>query len=565
MRHRPLVSVQAVLSGFAAVILALLAVDVTPSQAAPVIDQRLDFFSTAGWIMIGYSSTYADTYALDNTGATLEQGEPTEGGILTRSIWSRFSPTQNTRVVIHTFGSEIDTVLAVYTGSAVNALTRVAGNNDFPVPGVSTNGSLVQFDAVAGTTYSIQTGSVGGQQGAISLNVFQFPPSGGLAAFLALVGGSPVNNKDYVCETNTCFEPAFVLYNSGGQTVEVVSSTTFGGFFTPPAPIALAPGAATLLTFPANTNTNITTRTLSGQFVFSGLVGGVETTRAEYRGLILARGNAPQASIVAATLPALRAGWLNQVLTAFGTVINSSTNDAIGCIVRTQGASRSNISFQETDPQTNTAIGSPNQPVTIPAGKSKSFVFAIRSQGVNLGDPTFDGPVLFQCANAFFAPTNLANTFQVTAVASFSPADMISIGATPTNDGIIDVPSSSGGAFGVATVNIATSGPVTAKAVYARPFNESDPTKQFTVLICESNPSTGACLATPAASVPFEATPNVPHTFAVFVQRPAVDPGFAPDQRRAFVIFEQLSPPNFFGSNPIPIVVGSTSVAVRAR
>src|SRR5262249_18787315 len=144
MRHRPLVSVQAVLSGFAAVILALLAVDVTPSQAAPVIDQRLDFFSTAGWIMIGYSSTYADTYALDNTGATLEQGEPTEGGILTRSIWSRFSPTQNTRVVIHTFGSEIDTVLAVYTGSAVNALTRVAGNNDFPVPGVSTNGSLVQ-------------------------------------------------------------------------------------------------------------------------------------------------------------------------------------------------------------------------------------------------------------------------------------------------------------------------------------------------------------------------------------------------------------------------------------
>ena len=28
---------------------------------------------------------------------------------------------------------------------------------------------------------------------------------------------------------------------------------------------------------------------------------------------------------------------------------------------------------------------------------------------------------------------------------------------------------------------------------------------------------------------------------------------------------EQLSPPNFFGSNPIAIVVGSTSVAVRAK
>ena len=57
----------------------------------------------------------------------------------------------------------------------------------------------------------------------------------------------------------------------------------------------------------------------------------------------------------------------------------------------------------------------------------------------------------------------------------------------------------------------------------------------------------------------------MPHTFAVFVQRRAVDPGFDPGQRRAFVIFEQLSPPNFFGSNPIAIVVGSTSVAVRAK
>jgi hypothetical protein len=565
MRHRPGVGVRAVVSGIAVFVFFLLAISVTPSIAASVNDLRINQFATPSWILIGSSGRYADTYALDNTGATLEQGEPTEGGILTRSIWSRFSPTQNTRVVIHTFGSEIDTVLAVYTGSAVNALTRVVGNNNFPVPGLSANGSLVQFDAIAGTTYSIQVGSVGGQQGPISLNVFQFPPTGGLAAFLALVGGSAVNNKDYVCETTTCFEPAFVLYNGGDQSVEVVSSTTFGALFSPPAPVVLAPGAVTLLTFPANANTNLTTRTLSGQFAFSGRVGGVETIRSEYRGLILAHGTAPSASIQAATLPALRAGWLNQVLSAFGTVINTSTNDAIGCIVRTQGFSRSNTSFQETDPATNTAIGTPNQPVDIPAGRSKSFVFAIRSQGVELGDPTFDGPVVFQCANAFFAPTNLANTFQVTAVASFSPADMISIGATPTNDGIIDVPPTSGGAFGVATVNIATSGPVTAKAVYVRPVNESDPAKQFTVFICETNPATGACLAAPAASVQFQAAPNVPHTFAVFVQRPSVDPGFDPGQRRAFVIFEQLSPPNFFGSNPIPIVVGSTSVAVRAK
>jgi hypothetical protein len=85
------------------------------------------------------------------------------------------------------------------------------------------------------------------------------------------------------------------------------------------------------------------------------------------------------------------------------------------------------------------------------------------------------------------------------------------------------------------------------------------------VFICETNPSTGACFSPPAASIQFQATPNVPHTFAVFVQRPAVDPGFDPGQRRVLVTFEQLSPPNFFGSNPIPILVGSTGGAVRAR
>src|SRR5262249_43159256 len=155
-------------------------------------------------------------------------------------------------------------------GSAVDALTRVTGNNDFPVPGLGSTGSLVQFDAVAGTTYRIQAGSVGGQQGSISINMFQLPPGGGLSAFLALVAGSAANNRDYVCETTTCFSPSFVLHNGSDQPVQVVSSTTFGALFDAPAPIVLAPGAVAMVTFPATANTSSTTRTLSGQFVFSG-------------------------------------------------------------------------------------------------------------------------------------------------------------------------------------------------------------------------------------------------------------------------------------------------------
>jgi hypothetical protein len=167
-------------------------------------------------------------------------------------------------------------------------------------------------------------------------------------------------------------------------------------------------------------------------------------------------------------------------------------------------------------------------------------------------------------ANAFGAAQNLANTFAVTALGTFEAADMISIGATPSGDGILAVPSGTGGAFGVATVNIGVAATVTARPVSARPFGEDDPAKQFTAFICETD-AASHCLTPPAASVQFTAAPNAPHTFAVFVQRPAVDPGFDPGRRRMFIKFEQLSPPNFFGSNPIPILVGSTSIAPGAQ
>ncbi len=535
----------------------------TPGAANPFVEPWTNSFTHPAGFQIGL---FSRTYALSNTGATLEPNEPTEGGLLTRSIWGRLTPTANYRVVIHTIGSEVDTVLAVYTGSAVNALTRVAGNHTFPVPGLTPSRSLVQFDAVAGVTYSIQIGSVGGAQGDISVNVFQLPAGGGLSAFFALVEGSlAVNGKDYACTTTTCFAPTFVVHNSTGQPLEVVSSTSFGPLFDAPAPLVLGPGAAAGAAFHSNANPDfLTTRTQTGQFVFSGRVSGAEVSRATYPGTVLVRGSALETTIVAAVLPTARAGGLNQVLTAFATLINVGSQPAIGCIVRSQSFSRFNVTFQETDPLTNVPVGAPATPVDIAPGARKTFVFSVASHGSELGDPEFSGPLLFTCANAFGASQNLANTFAVTALGTLAAADMISIGATPSGDGILDVPPAIGGAFGVATVNIGASATVRARPVYVHPFGEDDPAKQFSSFICETDAASN-CVTALAPSVQFTATPNVPHTFAVFVQRPAVDPGFDPGQRRIFVKFEVLSPPNFFGSNPIPLLVGSTSVAPRAQ
>jgi hypothetical protein len=151
----------------------------------------------------------------------------------------------------------------------------------------------------------------------------------------------------------------------------------------------------------------------------------------------------------------------------------------------------------------------------------------------------------------------------VTTLGAIDLADMISISATAGGDGIVNVPAT-GGAFSTATVNIGSPATITVRPKYVKPFADSSATN-FVGFVCETNPTTGACLQAPAATVQFNAATNVAHTFAVFVQRPATNPGFSPGERRMFLQFEQTSPPNFFGQNPIQLPVGATSVATRAQ
>ena len=69
-------------------------------------------------------------------------------------------------------GSDFDTLLAVYTGTVVNALTRVANNDDCTTDDVT---SCVTFTVVPGSVYSIQVDgplfSVGLRQGTVRIAV----------------------------------------------------------------------------------------------------------------------------------------------------------------------------------------------------------------------------------------------------------------------------------------------------------------------------------------------------------------------------------------------------------
>jgi hypothetical protein len=105
-----------------------------------------------------------------NRFATKQGGEPDHAGNAGgASVWFKWTAPVSAEVSIDTCGSGFDTLLAVYTGSAVNALTSVADNDD--AGGKCSPRSKVGFMAIANTTYRIAVDGKDGAQGAIRLNI----------------------------------------------------------------------------------------------------------------------------------------------------------------------------------------------------------------------------------------------------------------------------------------------------------------------------------------------------------------------------------------------------------
>ena len=86
-----------------------------------------------------------------NSGATTEPGEPNHLGISGASVWFQWTATENGFLTVDTVGSNFDTALAMYSGTAVNALTELASNDDT----VGFTSRLQGVPVVAGETYSI--------------------------------------------------------------------------------------------------------------------------------------------------------------------------------------------------------------------------------------------------------------------------------------------------------------------------------------------------------------------------------------------------------------------------
>lgn len=102
-----------------------------------------------------------------NNRASGEGGEPNHGDVSSplASVWWSWKAPADGLLFLNTFGSNFNTILAVYTGSAVNALTLVDSNDD---SGSGTQ-SAVAVNVTEGVTYRIAVDGFDIGEGQISL------------------------------------------------------------------------------------------------------------------------------------------------------------------------------------------------------------------------------------------------------------------------------------------------------------------------------------------------------------------------------------------------------------
>ena len=244
--------------------------------------------------------------------------------------------------------------------------------------------------------------------------------------------------------------------------------------------------------------------------------------------------------IDAAVLPYARAVAINETATAFASVINNGLRDAINCKIQLPDSISALFGYQTTDINNN-LIGTPDTPVDIPVGATQGFVFGITPTNAM---SSREIPLIFDCDNAYPAPSHPGlNTFILTATDSIPP-DMLAIGATPSNDGVVRLESTNGiGFFATAAVNIGAAGTMTATA------DDGDKNLPVLLELCETDSAGNwiICGNDLARSVPAGQTVY----YSVFVTGTGQPIGFDPANNRLFLRFSANGQ-----------TVGATNVAV---
>jgi phospholipase/lecithinase/hemolysin len=255
-----------------------------------------------------------------------------------------------------------------------------------------------------------------------------------------------------------------------------------------------------------------------------------------------------ESPLLAAVLPASRSAQPNGTVTAFATIINTAPTAAKGCSIAPAFNTPASFSYQTTNPATNALTGTPNTPVNIPGNNGlQTFVIAFKPSRSFLPGAT---EFVFSCTNLPPAPVvvGLNTLLMLSASTTTASPDVIALGATINNDGIVHVTNGSPatGVFAVATDNLGSGDTITVAATTGAT------TLPVTIALCQTNPTTGVCLQTPAASVVTQINSGATPTFGFFVTASGTVP-FDPTNNRIFVTF----------TDSTNAVRGETSVAVE--
>jgi hypothetical protein len=157
-------------------------------------------------------STASGSISGFNTGATAEPGEPKAVSYSgpNNTVWYQWTaPTSGTAVFDTCTNTQFDTMLAAYTGSAVNALVQLASNDN-----TCGRQSSIEFAATIGQTYSIQVDGRNGATGTFTLSWALYPP---------------VPNDNFADATSLSGASGMQLGYTFGATVEAGEPSYAGG------------------------------------------------------------------------------------------------------------------------------------------------------------------------------------------------------------------------------------------------------------------------------------------------------------------------------------------------
>ncbi|HEX7278917.1 MAG TPA: hypothetical protein VF255_04750 [Solirubrobacterales bacterium] len=206
-------------------------------QASSALAAAADNFASAGAI----SGKELVQGAVGSTKtATKEAGEPNHAGFPGGgSVWYSLTLAQTQIVEMGTCGG-FDALLGVYTGTAVNALTEVASNDENPLAatGCGPTDSGVRLTMNAGTKYMIAVDRKTEPGGSFQLQIHRVPLNDDFAAATVMSSALPVSKSvENWIATKEAGEPEHGGQTGGGSawyawtapSTEVVQVTTCTG------------------------------------------------------------------------------------------------------------------------------------------------------------------------------------------------------------------------------------------------------------------------------------------------------------------------------------------------